>query len=229
MVNDYSERTPPEDDFNRSLLQLVRKAQQYPLRSSQRQLALNRLSEKILKSDRLGHPQRGLWSPDFYQDLYNEALQKTLLEICQKIDNYHPEHPVMAWVNFCLKNQFVLVVDDYRKKGITYMPKSDKKQPTTYIPSLDDLDQYIPEQETLADAKLLRQFLEKDPENLLKTEQFRGRPEVTFQLLAQAKFVEDQTWSEIATNLGISVQTLCSFFYRRLQKLMPYFRKYLQE
>ena len=229
MVNEHLERTPEDDDFDRSLLKLVQEAQQHPFQSNQRQSALNRLSEKILRSGRLGHPQKGSWQPNFYEDLYNEALQKTLLKICQTIDNYHGEHPVLAWVNFHLNKQFIEVVKDYYKKGITYIPKSEKKQLTTSVLSLDDLDKYIPEENTLTDAELLRQFLENDPENFLKTEQIQDRPAVTFQLLAQAKFVEDKTWSEIATNLGIPVQTIYSFFYRQLQKYMPYFRKYLQE
>jgi DNA-directed RNA polymerase specialized sigma24 family protein len=229
MVNEHLEKTPADDICDRVLSQLVQEARKHPLQSSQRQLALNRLSEKILRSGRLGHPQRGSWQPNLYEDIYNEALQKTLLKICQTIDNYHPERPVLAWVNFHLNKQFIEVVKDYYKKGITSIPKSEKKQLTTSVLSLDDLDRYIPEEDTITDAELLRQFIENDPENFLKTEQIQDRPQVTFQLLAHAKFVEDKTWSEIATSLEVPVQTLYSFFYRRLQKFMPYFRKYLQE
>lgn len=228
MVNEVCEVTSVGNNFNQPLQQLAKEAQQHPPRSHRRQLALSRLVGEILKSDRLGHPQRGLWSASLYEDFYNEALQKTLLEICQKIDNYNPGHPVMAWVNFLLKIQFINVVNDYNKKGIPYIPNSDKGK-TNYFPFLDDIDQPILGKETLSDAQLLRQFLEDDPENRFRTERIRGRPEVTFQSIAWAKFVEDQTWSEISNKLGISIQTLCSFFNRRLQKLMPYFHKYLQE
>ena len=34
-----------------------------------------------------------------YQEYYNEALQQTSVEVCQKIDDYNPQYPVMAWVN----------------------------------------------------------------------------------------------------------------------------------
>ena len=228
-MNEDLAATSLGDEGRQQLLQqLVQDAQSHPPQSPQRQLALNRLVQEILKSDRLGHPQRGAWTPSLYEDLYNEALQRTLLEICQKIDNYNPDHPVMAWVNFILKNQFINVIRDYKKGGLTYVPKAEQES-TTALPSLDDLDRYIPPQDELADERLLRQFLEEDPEDLLKIERLRERSDVTFQSLALAKFVEDQTWSEIADNLGISVQTLCSFFNRRLQKLMPYFHKYLQE
>jgi DNA-directed RNA polymerase specialized sigma24 family protein len=229
MVNERSKGVSPSTELDQLLQQRAKETQQYPCQSTQRQLALNRLINEILKSGRLGHPQRNLWSSGLYEDLYNEALQKTLIEICQKIDNYNPEHPVMAWVNFHLNYQFINVVNDYRKKGITHISKSDRAEQLAYLPSLDDLDKFISVEETHSDDQLLRQFLQDDPENLLKKKQLRDRPEVTFQALALAKFVEGQTWTEIATDLGVSVQTLCSFFNRQLKELMPYFRKYLQE
>lgn len=215
-----------DEDFERSLQQLAEEAQRYPPQSSKRQLALNKLVNQILSSNRLVRPQKGLWATNLYEDFYNEALQKTLLIICQKIDNYNPKHPVMAWTNFIIKNQFISVVCDREKKGITSIPKSEKIQS---FPSLEDLDRYFPVEESLSDNQLLREFLEDDPENLLKNEQIRDRPDITFQGLAIAKFVEDRTWEEIATQLNISLQTICSFFNRCLQKLMPYFKKYLQE
>ncbi|NJO43005.1 MAG: sigma-70 family RNA polymerase sigma factor [Cyanobacteria bacterium CRU_2_1] len=215
------------DELDQQLQQYAEVAQRHPPQSTQRQLALNRLVNKILTSGRLGHPQRNLWSYSLYEDFYNEALQKTLLEVCQKIDSYNPEHPVMAWVNFRLNHQFIEVVNDCNKKGITQIPKSAKTRQIAYLPSLDQLDKLTSVEETLSDDQLLRQFLEDDPEHLLKKSQIRDRPEITFQSLALAKFVEGQTWSEIATNLEVSVQTLCSFFNRQLKELMPYFRKYL--
>jgi hypothetical protein len=110
MEDECLERTPSGGDFDERLQQLAREAKQQPPLSHQRQLLLNRLVNKILQSDRLSHPQRGSWPPSLYEDLYNEAMQKTLLEICQKIDNYNPEHPVMAWVNYLLKKRFSDVV-----------------------------------------------------------------------------------------------------------------------
>jgi DNA-directed RNA polymerase specialized sigma24 family protein len=227
-VNESCDETPSNKDFNEFLQQLAKEAQQHPPLSNQRQLALSKLVNEILRSHQLIHPQKGRWQSNLYEDFYNEALQKTMLEICQKIDNYNSNHPVMAWVNFLFKNYFIKVVNEREKQGITYIPTIEKKQ-TTCILSLDDLDRSAPIEETLENAQLLRQFLEDDPENLLANERLRERPEVTFQFLAIAKFVEDRTWDDIATNLGIPLQTLCSFFARRLQKLMPYFKRYLQE
>jgi DNA-directed RNA polymerase specialized sigma24 family protein len=229
MVSQRFQCASPPDDLDRRLQQQAKTAQQQPVQSPQRQVALNRLITEIMKSGRLAHPQKHLWAASLYEDLYNEALQKTLLETCQKIDSYNPKHPVLAWVNFRLNFQFIDVVNDYRKQGITQIPKSDKTAQIANLPSLDDLDTLIAPEETFSAAQILRQFLETDPERLLQKQRLRERPEVTFQALAWARFVEGQTWGEIAADLDISVQTLCSFFNRQLKELMPYFRNYLKD
>lgn len=213
--------------YEEQLKQLAIEAQQHPPSSSQRQLALSKLVNKIWHSSNLGQPQKQMWFPSLYEDLYNEALQKTMLETCQKVDSYNPEYSVMAWVNFRLNKQFIDVVRDRYKQGVTYLSQAERK--TFSFSSLDELERDLPYEETMTQASLLRQFLEEDPENRLRTEYIEGWERVTFQFLALAKFVEDRTWTDIATDLGIPLQTLYSFFYRRLQKLMPYFRKYLQE
>ena len=208
---------PSDDDFNQQLQQLVLEAQCHPPQSYQRQLALNHLIGEIWRSHQLGHPKSGRWAPDVYEDLYNEALQRMLLEVCQKIEGYHPEHRVMAWVNFLLKCHFSAVVREYHDRKIVPL-------------SLDDLDWLIAEESTPnEDVECLRNFLETDPEHHLKTLHIRNHPTVTFQFLALARFVQDHSWEQISTELGISVQTLCSFFNRQLRNLTPYFYRYLQE
>lgn len=217
------------NDFERSLQRLAEEAKKHPALSSQRQLALNHLINAIWQSKKqLVRPQKGAWTPNLYEDFYHEALQKTFLEICRRIDAYNSEHSVLAWVNFLLKNHFISVVNDRQRKGITYLPNSVKNQASSLL-SLDDLDRLTTSDETFSNANLLRQFLQDDPENLFKKERLREKPEITFQDLALAKFVEDLTWEEISINVGVSLQTLCSFFNRRLPKFTPYFKKYLHE
>lgn len=227
MMEQRCKGSPAMDDLEQNLQQQVITAQKQPSFSDDRQVALNKLVQGILGSNRLGHPQSGMWAANLYYDFYNEALQKTLLEICQKIDRYNPEHPVMAWVNFYLNIHFIKVVKDYKRAGLTYVPESNQAY-INCLPSLDNLNRYVSVEETLTDEDMLRQFLKEDPENLLKAERLRERPDVTFQFLALEKFVEDKTWADIADNLDISIQTLCCFFNRRLKKLMPYFHKYFQ-
>ena len=226
MEDECLARTPSGGDFDERLQQLAIEAKQQPPLSPQRQLILNRLVNKILQSNRLSYPQRGLWPPSLYEDLHNEAMQKTLLAICQKIDNYKPEHTVMAWVNYLLKKRFSDVVKKYRKQGITNVPPSHRNE---RVVSLNELEySLISEEQTITDSQLLGGFLEDDPENILKNEHIRDYPQASFQYIAIARFVEGKTWEEISTELnGISIQTLSSFFNRQLRKLMPYFQKYL--
>jgi tRNA(Met) C34 N-acetyltransferase TmcA len=203
------------DDFNQRLQRLAQDAQKHPPLSYQRQLALNKLIHEILQSGQLSHPQRGEWQSSVYEDLYHEALQKTWLYICERIENYRSEHPVMAWVNYLLNIQFIAVVKRF-----------DNKQHIS-LPSLDELDKIPLEDETLIDANMLRQFIEEDPENLLKSKHIRGRPDLTLQRLAWARVVEDRSWDDLSQTFTIPSTTLCTFFKRQMRKLMPYFHRHL--
>ncbi len=209
---------PPDEDFDRRLQQFALEAQKHPPKSRQRQRALNELVHLIMQFGQIAHPQRGLWTPDVYEDLYNETLQKTWLYIFHNIEKYRSEHAVMAWVNNLMKHHFNDVVREYKNRRM--VP----------ILSLSELEyRFTSNEETLDDAKMLQQFLEEDPENLFRTAHIRGRPDVTFQFLALARFVEDRSWDELSQSLRISPQTLCSFFKRKLRNFQSYFDKYLQQ
>ena len=217
MVNQLVRGFQLKNDVERQMQQLAIEAQKHPVLSPQRQLALNKLVREVMRSDCLSRPQSNLWPPDMYEDLHNEALQRTLVEICQKIDNYNHDYPVMAWVNYLLKYRFMNVVRDRQNRK------------TINLPSIEKLDLITSDSQKRDDIRMLRDFLQEDPEKLLQSESIRGRPDVTFQRLAWKRFVEDKTWEVLAAEFGISLQTLCSFFNRKLRQLMPYFQKYLQE
>jgi len=207
------------------LRQLALNIQNAPPQSVDRQENLNLLVNNILKSGKLGHPHAGKYPHGIYQDLYNEALQKTLLKICTKIDQYNPVHPVMAWVNFVLSKTFIDVEKDLQRRGITFLPQAMKNDMT--ILSLDDLNAPVPDQYLPTEVERLRQFLKDDPEGCLKQEHLQNHSKITFQQIALAKYVDDLTWESLSERFNIPLPTLHSFFNRRLQKLMPYFRKYL--
>lgn len=226
-MNENFKNSRSDEDSELQLKCLAIDIQQHLPLSDRRQLLLSILVNRIWHSPNLARPQERLWSPDLYEDLYNEALQKTMLEICQKIDCYNPKYPVMAWINFHLKTQFTRTVSDRYRRGVTYLPEAERRTFSPY--SLDELERDVPSEEAIGETRLLHQFLAEDPENLLQVESIKGNRRVTFQFLALAKFVEDRTWTDIAADLEIPLQTLYSFFYRRLKELIPYFRKYLQE
>lgn len=212
-----------EQQVDHCLQQLALTAQQYPHLSPERQQALSQLVNQILASGHIGHPQRGRWSAQVYQDLHREALQKTCLYICQNIENYRPEYPVMAWVNNLLGFKLKEAARDY------------SRHQEVVLPSQDELDRrFLDQQRSQSNQdktqqQLLRQFLRDDPEQRLQSEHIRGRPDVTFQYLAIARYIDDQTWASLAEQTGIPIPTLSSFFNRGLRKLKPYFHKHLQD
>ena len=106
-------------------------------------------------------PRERKWSESFYTEIYHEALQKTLLEVCHRIELYNPQYPVMAWVNFRLGKQFINVVNDYRKKGITDIPKAQQKE-TICLPNLDNLSEHLSVPVANDEGLLLRQFIEQE-------------------------------------------------------------------
>jgi hypothetical protein len=212
-----------DDLLNLTLQQYVEEAQRFPHRSTQRQLALTHLTQGILKSNRLGRPRIAIWSASLYEDLYNDALNKTLLGICQNIERYNSQYPVMAWVNNNLKFTLMNVFNDYKKGGLTYVPKSIKVE----ISSPNNIEYCICVKEALTDDdQLFRQFLEEDPEGFLEEDKLREHPDVTFKILALAR-LDNNTWLNLEKNLGVSAQTLSSFFHRCLKKRMSYLQKNL--
>lgn len=223
----FDDRDPQELEETR-LKKLAIAAQKAPPKSTQRQLAISQLIDDIWRSPKLGHPQQGIWSAGFYTDIYHEALQKTLLEVCQKIELYNPQYPVMAWINFRLNKQFINVVNDYRKKGITNIPKN-QQQENICLPSLSNLENCLSNENSIERENLLQQFIERDPERLMGSIFIKNRPFLTFQILAKAKLIEQRSWIEIGQEFDVSPTTLCSFFSRNFKRLNPYFKKYLQE
>ena len=202
------------ENHEETLKQLAIQAQQHPVQSTQRRLALNKLVSEIMRSPNRRRRAPASWPAHLYEDLYNQALNKTLLEICQKIDQYNPKHPVMAWVNELLGYRCLDVGREYNQNT-----------PPTY--SLDELKQELPDLKQLDDEdEMLAEFLKSDPENRLKIF-IKGHPEATLQVLALAIFEEGKTWKQLSIDFGIPMQTIVAFVKRNLQKLNDYFRNNL--
>jgi DNA-directed RNA polymerase specialized sigma24 family protein len=214
------------------LQQLITTAQAHPDRSPQRRIALTKLMTAISKSDRITRQTNWATIPNF-KDIYNEALNETLIEICRRIDNYNPQYPVMAWVNNIFNYRFQDVYIKYRKKGVTNLPKQeqlnwlnldrpthsreDKQQePSSAAVDCDD-----------EDFELLKNFIAADPDRVLAAEYIQGHPDATFQTIL-LMICAAKSWTDISAHFGISISTLSSFYRRRVHKFLPYFQKHLQ-
>ena len=200
------------------LSQLAVEAQQHPAHSRQRNRALTKLIEVVGRCHRLARPYKAGLQGLIYEDLYNEALLKTLDYICRNIDKYDPEEPVMAWVNQILKYRFNDVVDRHMKEN----------NRTRELPSLNDLDNYqSPESPLSEEAIMLRELIEEDPDNLFRSVSLRDSPEITWQVIALAK-LDDETSKSISKRLGVAPTTIDSLFKRNLRDFSDYIRNRLQ-
>jgi hypothetical protein len=205
------------------LNQLATEAQQHPPRSYERRRTLNVLVNNILNSGRLAHPGKTYKLPaSVYEDLYNEALSNTLMEICQKIDKYNPKQDVMAWCNFLFNKRFIDSYNQYTRRGLTHIARDSKN------PKIEELDHFIPAPEQTSASQELQQLIEENPENLFTQDHVKGQPRATFQFLALAKIWQDQKWKDISSELNVPVSSLCDFFNKRLKEFTPYFQEYLQ-
>ena len=219
-----------ENPIDSRLNQLAREAQRHPKRSYERRRALNILMDKIYKSGRLSSPKKGSFPfpAGVYEDLYNEALSKTLMEICQNIDNYNPERDVMAWCNFLLDKRFTDCFNQYKRRGLTYLPKGKKNEDVASLSNLEDLDNFIPPSEPISESQELQKLIEENPGQIFTKDHVKGQPKATFQFLALAKIWRDRKWKEISDELNVPASSLCEFYKKQLKKFTPYFREYLQ-
>ena len=76
------------DDILKSL---ALEAQRQPENSAPRRHALVQLIEAIRIYGRLAKPHRAKFSPQFYDLLYDDALNQTFAYVCRKIDTYDPD------------------------------------------------------------------------------------------------------------------------------------------
>jgi len=197
------------------LKQLAIEAQSHPPHSKLRHYALGELVEAIRLSGRLYHPPRGNISAQFYELIYDEAVNKTLAYVCLKIDNYDPERGekrFMNWVNFRLDK----VIGELKREESRDLP---------FPPGFENIVMQEPEERSNW-AEILQKCIEEDAENIFKQTHIRHRPDANFANIALARF-SGKSWQEISNNLGISLQTLSSFFNRKCETYRNYFRKYI--
>ncbi len=216
------------------LNKLATEAKQHSPRSYERRRALNLLVNEILKSGHLAYPRKGSLPSKIYEDIYNEALNNTLMEICQKIDSYNTEKDLMAWCNFLLDKRFTDCFNQYNRRGMTYIPRGfqyhqdQNNQDVPTISNIEDLEHFVPQPEQVSESQELQRLIEENPGNLFTKDHVKGQPRATFQFLAIAKIWNDQKWKEISSELNVPISSLCDFFNKRLKEFTPYFREYLQ-
>lgn len=196
------------------LKKLALEAQQHAPHTELRQHALAELVEAIRLSGKLSRPHRTRFSPQFYDLLYEEAVNKTLIYICRKIDKYDPERgqekKFMTWVNFRLDRVILETSREFKDPKIVDLP------------SLSDLEERLPSDKSPSLFDKVRESIEEDVKNIFKQTHIRNRSDANFQVIALARF-SGKSWEEISDELKISIPTLSSFFQRCCEKFRSQF------
>ncbi len=201
------------------LKQLALEAKQHPTQTQQRQYLLTELINAIQLSRRLIHPQRGELSRDFYNVIYDDAVNRTLLYVFQKIDLYDPERGngvFMNWVNFRLDRTL-------RDIRASYQITQDKPIP------IEEIDNLGTTEAAPTTFEIIMNYIERDPDEIFKREVIQKNPNASFQAIFLAKRIQGKSWKEISQDLGIPVTTLSSFYWRCIQRLAPRIRQYVQD
>lgn len=186
------------------LKQLAITAQQS--QTEERQYAMRELVEAIRLSGRLIRPHRTMCSPGSYNLIYEEAVNRTLIYICQRIENYDPTRGkgrFMNWVNTRLKWLFVEVKQEFPLWD-DFPPEFDVPQPENH-PSL---------------GEQIRQCIAEDANNIFKTTHMRNRPDANFQAIALA-IISEKTWEQIAKEFKVNLPAISNFFRRSCQRFKP--------
>lgn len=198
------------------LKQLALVAQGYPPATELRQYALGELVEAIRLSGKLCRPHRASFSAQFYNLLYDEAVNKTLTYVCRHINNYDPDRgdkKFMNWVNFRLDRVFIECCREFREPN------------TKELPSLNELEYIVQSEEPDSLFEKVRECLEEDREKIFKQTHIRNRPDANFSTIALARF-SGKSWEEISAEFNIPLPTLSCFFQRCCEKFRPKFKQY---
>ncbi|HBL09836.1 MAG TPA: hypothetical protein DD379_00010 [Cyanobacteria bacterium UBA11162] len=213
------------NQLNTRLKQLAIEAQQYPLKSKQRQLALANLLSIMEQSGKLIYPYRGQFQ-GLYQEIYAEAKQRLFCYICYQIDRYNPQSEVLQWANFMLKHRFFIeAIRDsmpIANQGLKHRRLAKFTIEALYHQNYIELNC----QSSPSLLQEVMQSLEEDPEGIFKGTYIGNHPDANFQFLA-IKIISGYSWKEISSELGIKISTLNSFYHRCLVKFSPKFKEYL--
>ena len=227
-----------DDVLDVQLRQLVYAAQNHPQKSTERRKIVNKLIAKIQSSGKLKKFLQWRNLPDF-PDIYSEAEANTYLEICNKIEDYRPEHPVMAWVNKRFYSRFIDVLRKYENQQhkILSLDELDSCNSTSDKLVSRELsrvkneikNKLISETEDELELSTTKSFVKNDPEGILQNTYIGEDTNANLQRVILMRLDNDK-WEDISQKLGHPISRLSELYQRNIKKriIIDYFRKYLQ-
>lgn len=182
--------------------------------------------------------------PDLYRSShpdYSEALNRTLEWMCKNIQSFEPRPPsieqsLIRWINGYLKWRVrdLYTPDTYYKHNIESLDRpirNNEGESTTLMDRIEDpntitsIDEWLEESQKrrrLSIGDAIWEYIEQDPENLLKSCYPKKQPKCHCQILARGLLLQQppQKISEIAREYNISNQTLYSHWKRKCLPLL---------
>lgn len=204
--------------MDEELREYALEAQRHPPKSRRRQIALNKMMQGILRSRRISHPRKGQFE-NFYDEIRTEAIQKTALYFCDKIDKYDPDKsPVIRWFNYLLEKRFfpeaireILGNSNVFPKVTAVLDRLPSKENNPPLPSEE-----------------LRKYVYEDPEDVLKNRTHKVYKQVNFWDLLRRRMAGEK-WKEISADIGVPASTLSDFYQRNLKEIAPQIGRYLKK
>lgn len=208
--------SPLDDELRR----LVEAAQRQPPGSRDRRKRLAELISVLQASKQLTRPQRGQFQ-GFYEEIYQDALQRLFTYICDRIDTYSPKRGrVLQWVNFYLSKRFFT---EASRDIMPVLPAGIDARTVKRF-SIDDLDIHDPnaassQTNTLPSEEVIH-YLQEDPEGLFRSTHIENHPQASFQHIALSR-LNGYSWKELSTELGPGISSLSTFYQRCIKRFAP--------
>lgn len=201
--------------------QVALEAQEHPLNSTARRVALSKLIQGLYKSGKLCYPYKGRFSQPYqYQYIYEEAVQDLFLYICKNIDKYDPERAeFITWANMLLSKRF------FKEAVAKVVGKTNEiKVEASFLENVEDLAPKDDEQDCTYDFLKIRGYIEKDPQGVFRQTCIKSYPNVNFQEIAIKRW-SGLSWKEISEEFSVPIPTLSNFYQRSLDKFRHEFKE----
>ncbi len=206
-------------DLDQQLRQLIVEACSYPPGSFKRQRSLTAVIRLV--SNRL-------WQD--YSPHYADALQQTWVYFCQNIceaktgARYDPtQSSVVTWLNAYLKRRLQDFFIETQQQQVTRVTPANWQVRAGDAELIDPVDNLAAEPDVPPILDTVRAWAEADESGELRRVHIEGHPHITCQLLILRRLPPESSWKDLATELGLTISTLSSFYQRqclpRLRKL----------
>ncbi len=204
------------------LKELALEAQQHPLGTTARRIALSKLFDGIYRSGRLCHPYKGQFQ-GVYEQIYNEAVQDLCFYICKRIEMYKPERgEFMTWVNTLLRKRF------FREAIPKIIGTANGIKIVYGLENLEDLvcEESKDEDDHISAFQKIRRHIEEDPSGIFREAHIKKYPKANFREIALKRW-SGVSWKEISDDLNIPIPTLSNFYQRCLEEFRSELRNLL--